>query len=589
MTTISHTSFLTAAALGFALMGNANAAITVNDTLDLDVTFIGDREVLLQDAHKQLHWPEPASMGNAKPSFAYPVIPKRLNVEPEWTRNGPIRLKINEALPRLYKGYVNAGMGNYLSPLLHVSYSDVRSRSKSWGVQFKHESTDGGFVDDDSVEQGFSSNHLDAYYRKFWKAEALTLSSSYDRENISLYGGTRNASVDSLLADSIDSYHYQLISNSIHLTNRQTRSAQWHHEIDLSHEFLWSSQLAQEHNFDLSVGLTGMLDTIPVSFDLHVNIDRLNRLEEGFPAQNERQAIFDLHPSIQRNFGPIKTSFGAGLWIDAQGNQPFLFTPEIKASISLLRDLFIPYIRIDGGIRQNRYQTALHANPFMNLPMYSFTDSSKTWQNTYETIHASAGMKGSITRSFSFHVNAEFQRNNQHLFWVQQNVISTGQSFAPLYQDVNITSLHGDVAWRIGDNTELQGHIAQHNYRFRDSLTNVQEAWFLPRLELDATFQHTFKDKLRLKADLLIQTGRQGLTTDSESGTPVSLQLTSQTLGFAATLDNITMVNVHAEYLYSSRLSGWLKLNNLLNQANPFFTGYENQNLRFQMGASYAF
>ena len=269
MTTISHTSFLTAAALGFALMGNANAAITVNDTLDLDVTFIGDREVLLQDAHKQLHWPEPASMGNTKPSFAYPVIPKRLNVEPEWTRNGPIRLKINEALPRLYKGYVNAGMGNYLSPLLHVSYSDVRSRSKSWGVQFKHESTDGGFVDDDSVEQGFSSNHLDAYYRKFWKAEALTLSSSYDRENISLYGGTRNASVDSLLADIIDSYHYQLISNSIHLTNRQTPSAQWHHEIGLSHEFLWSSQLAQEHNFDLSVGLTGMLDTIPVSFDLH--------------------------------------------------------------------------------------------------------------------------------------------------------------------------------------------------------------------------------------------------------------------------------------------------------------------------------
>ena len=198
-------------------------------------------------------------------------------------------------------------------------------------------------------------------------------------------------------------------------------------------------------------------------------------------------------------------------------------------------------------------------------------------------------MKGSITRSFSFHVNAEFQRNNQHLFWVQQNAFSTGQSFAPLYQDVNITSLHGDVAWRIGDNTELQGHIAQHNYHFRDSLTNVQEAWFLPRLELDATFQHTFKDKLRLKADLLIQTGRQGLTTDSESGTPVSFQMTSQTLGFAATLDNITMVNVHAEYLYSSRLSGWLKLNNVLNQANPFFTGYENQNLRFQMGASYAF
>jgi hypothetical protein len=165
MTIKSLSSFLAATAIGFTVLNNARAATAVNDTLDLDVTFIGDREVLLQDAHKQLHWPEAAGIGTAKPSFSYSVIPKRLNVEPEWTRNGPIRLKINDPLSRLYKGYVNVGMGNFLSPLLHVSFSDVRSRSKSWGVQFKHKSTDGGFVDDDAIEQAFSTNHLDGYYQ----------------------------------------------------------------------------------------------------------------------------------------------------------------------------------------------------------------------------------------------------------------------------------------------------------------------------------------------------------------------------------------------------------------------------------------
>jgi len=589
MTTNSLTTFLAATAIGFSGLNLAQAATSVNDTLDLDVTFIGDREVLLQDAHKQLHWPEAANIGSAKPSFSYPIIPKRLNVEPEWTRNGPIRLKINDPLPRLYKGYVNAGMGNFLSPVLHVSYSDVRSRSKSWGVQFKHESTDGGYVENDAIEQAFSTNHVDGYYRKFWKTEALTFSSSFNRENISLYGGQHND--DSSPTAASNTYNYQVISNRLHLSNRQSSRAKWQHDLTLSHEHLWSSNLAQEHNFDLTASLSGLIDTIPVGAKLHVNIDRLNRLEEGFAAQNERQAIFDFHPQIRKHFGSVKTSFGFGLWIDAQGQQPFLFAPEIEASVSLLRDLFIPYIRLDGGVRQNRYQTALRSNPFMNLPMTSIMDSSKTWHNTYERLHMTAGMKGSITRSFSFHINAEVKRNDQHLFWVQQDADGNGQSFVPFYQDISIASLHGDVAWKLGNSTELLGRVAQHNYRIRDSLTNIQKAWFLPRLELEASVQHTIKEKLRLKADLLIQSGRQGLTTNDETDLQsiVTVQSNNIALGTVRSMKDIALLNIQAEYLYNARLSGWLKLNNALNQANPFLTGYDSQGLRFQIGAIYAF
>jgi hypothetical protein len=589
MTIKSLSSFLAATAIGFTVLNNARAATAVNDTLDLDVTFIGDREVLLQDAHKQLHWPEAASIGTAKPSFSYSVIPKRLNVEPEWTRNGPIRLKINDPLSRLYKGYVNVGMGNFLSPLLHVSFSDVRSRSKSWGVQFKHKSTDGGFVDDDAIEQAFSTNHLDGYYRKLWKNEAMTFSSSFDRENISLYGGEPMA--NSLQTGVTSSYNYQVIANRLNLSNRQSSRARWQHNVTLNHDYLWSSHHAEEHNFDLSANLSGLLDTIPASVELHVNVDRLNQPEEGLKAKNERQAIFDLHPQIRKDFGPIKTSIGLGMWIDAQGKQPFLIAPEIEATVSLLRDLFIPYVRIDGGVRQNRYQRALRSNPFVNLPMASVMDTIKTWHNTYETIHATAGMRGSITRSFTFNINAEFKRNNQHLFWVPQYGDGDGRSFIPLYQDINITSLNGDAAWKLGKSTELLGHVAQHNYRIRDSLTNVQEAWFMPRLELEAALQHTIKGKLRVKANLLIQTGRKGLASADEGdlGTIVNVQSNGPAIGSASSMSNITMLNIQAEYLYNARLSGWLKLNNALNQVNPFLTGYDSQGIRFQMGASYAF
>ena len=560
------------------------------DTLDLDVTFVGDREVLLQDAHKQLHWPEAANFSNDKPTFSYNVIPKRLNVQPEWTRNGPIRLKINEPLPRLYRGYVNAGMGNFLSPLLQVSYSDVRSRTKSWGVHFLHESTDGGFAGD-SIEQGFSSNQLNGWYRKFWKGEAFTASSSYQREHISLYGGQRTQWTDSATFTAPDAFNYQLVTNRVHLSNRLKTNASWKHDLAIQHEFLWNDDAAQEHNFDLSLKVSGLLDTIPVHVNFHANVDRLNRIQEGERALNERQAIVDLHPGIEKTFGPLKTSIGMGLWIDAQGEQPFLFAPEIDASVSLLRDLFVPYVRIDGGIDQNRYRSGLEANPFVALPSNALPDSNKTWNNTYETFHAALGMKGSITKSFSFNLNAEIKRNNQHLFWVQDNAYSDGRSFDPLFQDVTITSLQGDATWNLGKTTALHGRVAQHNYNFRDSITNDQAAWFLPQFELESSITHTIKNKLRLRANLLIQTGRAGLSSSGaeDIGTPVAIRETNRIVGFATELDNIALLDLHAEYLYNARLSGWLKINNVLNQANPFFTGYNNQNFRFQMGASYSF
>jgi hypothetical protein len=74
-----------------------------------------------------------------------------------------------------------------------------------------------------------------------------------------------------------------------------------------------------------------------------------------------------------------------------------------------------------------------------------------------------------------------------------------------------------------------------------------------------------------------------------EGNEAVIIEATNTSIGYSAKLDNVALLNLHAEYLYNARVSGWIKLNNILNQTNPFFTGYDNQNFRFQMGASYSF
>ncbi|MGB1122990.1 MAG: hypothetical protein ACPG08_05650, partial [Flavobacteriales bacterium] len=144
------------AALGTASPAQADVA---SDTLDLNVTFVGDREVLMRDAHKEMHWPEPAVITRQKPNFAYTVLPKRIDVQPTWEREKAKRLKVEDPLQRLYKGFVEAGMGNYTSPSLLLNYADLRSREQAWGVEFAHTSTQGGFLyDTDALGQGVPQN-----------------------------------------------------------------------------------------------------------------------------------------------------------------------------------------------------------------------------------------------------------------------------------------------------------------------------------------------------------------------------------------------------------------------------------------------
>ena len=88
----------------------------------------------MRDAHKEMHWPEPAVIGLQKPEFTYSVLPKRIDVQPTWEREKAKRLKVEDPLQRLYKGFVEAGMGNYTSPMLLVNYADLRARERERGV-----------------------------------------------------------------------------------------------------------------------------------------------------------------------------------------------------------------------------------------------------------------------------------------------------------------------------------------------------------------------------------------------------------------------------------------------------------------------
>ena len=73
----------------------------INDSLSMDVTFVGEREMVVKDAIKLQSWPEPRRLDGGNRDFSYKLLSKRLNVMPEWTHVEPVRLKVDAPLARL--------------------------------------------------------------------------------------------------------------------------------------------------------------------------------------------------------------------------------------------------------------------------------------------------------------------------------------------------------------------------------------------------------------------------------------------------------------------------------------------------------
>ena len=93
------------------------------DTLDMDVTFVGKRTMEVRDAVKLSSWPMARPLSTEKPTLNYDLLSKRLQFEPTMTPVEATRLRVDASLSRLYRGHVRAGGGSRGTSLLDASYT----------------------------------------------------------------------------------------------------------------------------------------------------------------------------------------------------------------------------------------------------------------------------------------------------------------------------------------------------------------------------------------------------------------------------------------------------------------------------------
>jgi len=511
------------------------------------------------------------------PSFTYPLLTKSMETTINVESIEASKIKIIGQLEKLYPGYIKLGLGNYTMPLGEVYYNSIRNRRWNYGIHAKHLSSFGKI-------KGYAPSQFDQtdvkvfsdYYflNHFLETKVNYLNHGYH------YYGIQN---DSIPSDSLKN-RIGAFGGSVQFSNTPTRdSAKLLYKLNLDynyfHEFNKDSlklSTANARGNTIKIGSDLKYKYQENWFNLETDI-LLNyyKYGEGDTAvlpiykRETRNNIFSLKPTITtfQFKDKLKAEVGIDLNFDLNADQIFKPIVIAKAQYALLKGVLIPYAGIDGDLEQHSFYSLNRTNEFIA--------SSINIKNTKKFM-AYAGLKGSISKAISFNGMIYTKVMTDLPLFVNDTVFSDMYKFNVIYDKITATGIRGSITYQNKEKLKVDAYTELNRY----VASNERHAWNLPELVLGLRGTYNLYNKIILKADISMEGGRKspgGLFISDPDATD------KYKLGFLAD------ANLHAEYRYNKRLSGYIQLNNLAHQAYQRWYNYPVYGFQVMGGATFSF
>jgi hypothetical protein len=168
--------------LSFAQTGGGKTGNLGNE----DINVIKEYQPVLNDAFKININPDSDTSTIRKANTPeYKVSAQPINSNYNTSPIKPVRIK-DDAIKKLYHGYVKAGYGLENMPLLDISFNSLRSKNFDAGVRFKHLSTSGKIK-----EYGFpgnSNNLFNVFGTRYFDKFKIGANLAYNRDVVHFYG-----------------------------------------------------------------------------------------------------------------------------------------------------------------------------------------------------------------------------------------------------------------------------------------------------------------------------------------------------------------------------------------------------------------
>ena len=477
---------------------------------------------------------------------------------------------------KLYDNYASLGVGNYTTILGEVYLNHELGRGETVGGHLSHHSSGGG-INDLLLDDDFMDINLNVNYTKKERDYSWTVDGGGLYKNYNWYGLPEDY-FDVATADTLDVSHSYVGANvggKIKFEDSYFKQAQ------LRFRHFGDNQGSSENRFVVK----GDVD-VPINdevFSTKVTIDYLggsfDRNYYTYDAIDYGNINFGIAPQYQLTQDDLTLNLGVNLvYLNdlEEGDNNFYIYPNITASYRLVDELLIAYGGIEGGLIQNSYEDFAQENPFVSPTLYVAP--------TDQQYNVHAGIKGKLSNSMSYNVNARYFADRSKALFRSNSVLGEptedyqmGNSQTVVYDDVKTFSFSGELNVDVNRNFKLgvKGEMLSYN------TDNEAEPWNLPDFKASLFMDYQIDEQWFAGASLFFVGERKDFFFEEGTLLPPT-ELT-------VSLDSYFDANAHVGYRITEQISAFAKVNNIANQDYQRWLNYPVQGIQFLVGATYQF
>jgi hypothetical protein len=495
-------------------------------------------------------------------------------------------VETTEKLKPLYPFYAKLGIGSTIMPLGELYFNSTRSRSYVYGLSAKHISSFGDVKNREKITYApaqFDRTDVNVFGKINESNYNLSGSLHYKNNGFHYYG----IPVDTISADSIAQRIQQVGGDFEYIANRGDTSA-FNFSLGVGYNYLTTKKpiidtlsdwKTQEHNFYFKTKgwYTYNTETFYANLGMRYNEYNygiadsvLNPIDSGLVNNN---TVIDFHPGVltQKFNNKLKVEVGVALAVDIQQKAKAYVYPQAEFKYSLFNDIFIPFLGIRGGLKQNSFRRLSDENQYLLTNV-----QIKNEHNPYDIY---AGFKGTMSKRLSFNVNASFARVMNKALFVTDTLYSVGNKFKVLYDTMNITRLEASLSYQMNEKLKIDGIGRFYSYEAK----NQVYAWNLPQFQFVLRGAYNLYDKFLVNIDANLESGRKALVYGPGKEIQKENGQYYQSLGFIAD------INLGLEYRYNKRISAFLQCNNLASQRYYRWYNYPVQPIQVMGGITARF
>ena len=530
------------------------------------VIVVAGFDPVISDAFKISDRPVLRDTVVATPKFSYDVVPIKAPTQYQPMEINAARV-MGEPLTKLYRNLIKAGFGNYTTPYLDVHLMNTRSSKYAIGTNYRHLSSSGKIKE--YAYAGYSDNDATAFGKYFFKKYTLDAAFDYKRRAVYFYGFKPEENPNySYKKEDIKHVLNYYGAHANFSTNNVSPNA-WQQRYGVKYHYFNNNFNHREvmGGFDGNIAKKMKLFKFSDTENLNIDFstDYLNNKMDTLALIDNSLIKFSPSLSTKHKEYYVALGFKSVIRNQTASTSDFLFFPTIDARLVLVPRIISIFAGLDGDVNRYSFYEISDINPYVN-PFVNLTYE-------VEKNKIFGGIQSNFSKQLGMRVELNTSTIDGMLFFLNDTSDVLMNRFNTVEDQLTKVNVNADVSFVSSDKLSFNLRTSYFQYTNK----NEKNPWHMPSMVYSLTSFYNLQDKIIVRVDGLVTTGRLARTKDADGNL------------LNKSLDTSIDFNLGLEYRYTKLMSAFLNVNNISATRNYYFYQYPTQRINFILGVTYSF